>query len=490
MPDFVKAHPDTQSSASSNDERGFVSASLDDERILEISEAIAQQDYDTTTSILTDLSPPDTADLITKLKDENRATLLDDFFELIEPQTFRHLDPELRKNIASEIGAEKIAYTITRLESDDALDFIQNLDDTFQQDIMRKLSASMRITLEQGLNFPEDSAGRLMQREIVAVPQFWTVGKTIDYLRETADELPSDFFDVFVITPTYHIVGQVPLNNLVRSGRNTKLEELSLKDVKTIPASMDQEDVALLFRHDSLLSCAVVDDSARLIGTITIDDIIDVIDEEAQEDIMKMAGVGQGDLYRAVLSTTGTRFRWLFVNLITAVLASIVISLFEATIQQVVALAVLMPIVASMGGNAGTQTLTVAVRAIAMRELSSANAWRIISREFLIASINGVLFAIISAVIAALWFNNWILGGVIGAAMVTNLLVAGFFGAVIPIALNKMGSDPAVASTVFLTTLTDIVGFSSFWRWHPYSFYKLSERVNVCFKTGKTEYHL
>ena len=444
------------------DETVLPTASLDDDTILEISQAININDFDLIASFLTESSASDTADLIAKLRTGDRESLLNDFFEIIDPNSFTYLNPELRKVVLMQIGAQRVAYTITRLESDDALDLVIDLEDEFQQEVIRKLSASMRVTIEEGLNFPEDSAGRLMQREVVAVPQFWTVGKTIDYLREASNDLPSDFFDVFVITPAYHIVGQVPVNQLIRAKRNEKLEELSLKDVKTIPASMDQEEVAMLFRHDSLVSAAVVDEAGRLIGTITIDDIIDVIDEEAQEDILKMAGVEQGDLYRAILSSTGTRFRWLFVNLLTAILASIVISFFDATIEQIVALAVLMPIVASMGGNAGTQTLTVAVRALAMRELSAANTWRIIWKESIIGSINGVLFAAIAGVITALWFGNMMLGTVIGLSMIVNLLVAGFFGACIPIIIDKMGSDPAVSSTVFLTTLTDIVGFFVF----------------------------
>jgi magnesium transporter len=301
-----------------------------------------------------------------------------------------------------------------------------------------------------------------MQREFVAVPNFWTVGKTVDYLREAAEELPSEFFDVFVIDPAYHITGQIPLNQLIRAKRSTRLTDIMEDDLITIPATMDQEDVAYQFRHDELVSAPVVDENGRLIGTITIDDVVSVIDEEAQEDILKMAGVEHGDLYRAVLSTTGTRFRWLFINLITAILASIVISFFDATIEQLVALAVLMPIVASMGGNAGTQTLTVAVRALAMKEISGANTLRIIWKESLVGSLNGILFALITGTITALWFTNPMLGIVIGLAMIVNMLVAGLFGAAIPIALSSRGADPAVSSTVFLTTLTDIVGFFVF----------------------------
>jgi magnesium transporter len=225
---------------------------------------------------------------------------------------------------------------------------------------------------------------------------------------------------------------------------------------------MDQEDVAHLFRRENIVSAPVIDEEGRLIGAITIDDVIDVIDNEAQEDIMKMAGVEQGDFYRAIFSTTGTRFRWLFINLLTAILASVVISFFDTTIEQIVALAVLMPIVASMGGNAGTQALTVAVRALATRELSDTNTWRMIWKETLVGSLNGLAFAVITGAVAALWFSNLILGGVIASAMVINLFVAGFFGACIPIYLDKAGKDPAVASTVFLTTITDVVGFFAF----------------------------
>ncbi len=301
-----------------------------------------------------------------------------------------------------------------------------------------------------------------MQREVVSVPQFWTVGKTIDYLRDENEDLPEEFFDIFIINPNYHVTGQLPLNRLIRAKLDTKIDTLSLDEIQTISATMDQESVAHLFRRDNLTSAPVVDEDGRLIGTITIDDVVDVIDEEAEEDILKMAGVDQGDLYRATMSTTSTRFRWLFINLLTAILASFVISLFDATIEQIVALAVLMPIVASMGGNAGTQALTVAVRAIATRELSEANTWRIIWKETLVGSLNGLLFAVITATLTTLWFGSPMLGAVIAAAMIINMVIAGFFGAAIPIWLNSRGSDPAVASTVFLTTLTDVIGFFAF----------------------------
>ena len=271
-----------------------------------------------------------------------------------------------------------------------------------------------------------------------------------------------DFFDVIVITPTYHVAGEIPLNRLIRSPRKEKLQNLTLDELHIIPADMDQEDVARLFKRESLGSAPVVDDNERLIGVITIDDVINVIHEEAEEDILKLGGVDQSDLYRAILSTTRSRFSWLFVNLITAILASIVISFFDATIEQIVALAVLMPIVASMGGNAGTQALTVAVRALATKELSSTNAARVVWKETLVGALNGMAFAIIIAVTTALWFQSTGLGVVIGLAMIINLIAAGVFGASIPIILSKMGADPALASTVFLTTATDVIGFFVF----------------------------
>lgn len=435
---------------------------LTDESIRDIVEAVEQQDSDTVTTALEELSPADTAELISKVDYDQREELLTMYGENMSPESFLEMDTELQRSTLSSMPAHQVASIISELESDDALELIMSLDEEFQQKIIRKLSAKLRVVLEEGLSFPEDSAGRLMQREVVAVPELWTAGKTIDYLRAASNDLPDEFFDIFVIDPAYHIVGKIPLGQLVRAKRTAKISDLFLSEITQIPATMDQEDVAHLFRRDNIVSAPVVDDEGRLIGAITIDDIVDVIDTEAHEDIMKMAGVEHGDFYRATLATTGTRFRWLFVNLITAILASTVISMFDTTINEIVALAILMPIVASMGGNAGTQALTVAVRALSTRELSETNTWRMIWKETLVGSLNGLAFAVITGIIASLWFANDMLGFVIAAAMVINLFVAGFFGATIPIYLDKAGKDPAVASTVFLTTVTDIVGFFAF----------------------------
>ncbi|MBX2834920.1 MAG: magnesium transporter [Micavibrio sp.] len=435
---------------------------LSDEEIREISDAVHAQDSDTVHAVLDELNPADTAELISKVTPNDRDELIAMYGDALSAEVFTELDPELAKSCLSTMPAKQVADIISNLESDDALDLIIALDDDQQKDIIRKLSAKTRIALEEGLSFPEESAGRLMQREIVAVPFFWTAGKTIDYIRSATGDLPEDFFDIFVIDPAYHVKGHVPLNKLVRASRGEKLESILAEYTQSIPAIMDQEEVAHLFRRDNILSAPVVDENGRLLGVITIDDIVDVIDEEASEDLLRMAGVDQSDLYRAIWSTTGTRFRWLFVNLLTALFASGIISLFDTTIEEIVALAILMPIVASMGGNAGTQALTVAVRAIATKELSGSNTWRIIWKETLVGTLNGAAFAVITGIVAALWFTNFQLGIVIAISMVVNLFVAGFFGAGIPIILNHYGSDPAISSTVFLTMVTDVVGFFAF----------------------------
>lgn len=435
---------------------------LRDSDIQDIEDAIRDNHDEGIIEVMGDLSPADAAELLTKLSDEDCQKIIEDHSAAIDPQVYSEMDSEFRRTLLNEMGAKNVAAIIAELDSDDALDLIENLDEEYQTEIIHQLSAKTRMTIEEGLSFPEDSAGRLMQREVIAIPQFWTVGKTIDYLRAASHELPIDFYDIFVISPTYHVVGEIPLSRILCSSRTEKLSNLSLKDVHLIPATLDQEEVAQIFRRENLTSAPVVDDEERLIGVVTIDDVVDVIDEEAHEDFLKLAGLETGDMYRAVLSTSSSRFRWLFVNLLTAILASMVIAMFDATIEQIVALAVLMPIVASMGGNAGTQALTVAVRALAMRELSNANALRIIWKETIVGLINGAAFAVLIGLITFIWFGSPMLGGVIAVAMILNLIVAGVCGAGIPVLLYKMGSDPAVSSTVFLTTVTDVVGFFAF----------------------------
>jgi magnesium transporter len=438
---------------------------FNDDDIRDITDALRDGDSAQVTELMDDLSVAESAELLEKIVSDDREDLIANYLPSFDSETFVQLDDDLRRQILEKMDAKTVAGIVSDLDSDDAVDMIYNLDPIFQKEILKKLSAKNRATVEEGLTFEEDSAGRLMQREFVAIPQFWTVGKTIDYLRAMGEDLPQDFFDVFIIDPAYHVMGMIPLNRVIRSKRSIKIEELvEGQDIHIIPADMDQEDVARIFKRESLASAPVIDATNRLIGVITIDDIVDVIAEEAEEDILRLAGVGGNatDMYRDVLNTTKSRFSWLAVNLLTAIMASLVIGMFGATIEQVVALAVLMPIVASMGGNAGTQTLTIAVRALATKDLSRTNMMRMIGKETLVGLINGAAFAILAGVITFFWFGDPTLAGVIAFAMVLNLMIAGLFGIGIPVVLDSVGIDPALASSVFLTTVTDVVGFFAF----------------------------
>ncbi|MEO0393248.1 MAG: magnesium transporter [Pseudomonadota bacterium] len=435
---------------------------LDADAVGKVVELLDDGEFKEVREIISDMHDADEADLIEQIDPEHRRQLVDCLSPDIDAEVFVHLRPSVRDELVEYLPADDIARTITALDSDDAIELIEDIDEDRQQAILEKLSTQIRTQVEQGLNFPDDSAGRLIQREVVALPQFWTVGKTIDYMRSSADELPKDFYVVYVVDPLHRVEGAVHLSRLLRAKRSRKLSDIQQTDIHPIPATMDQEEVADVFRRYALVSAPVVDEGNRLLGVITVDDVVDVIDEEAEEDLLKLSGVAESDIYSATWKTLKSRFVWLAVNLLTAVLASLVIGAFADTIDQVVALAVLMPIVASMGGNAGTQTLTVAVRALAMKELSTNNAWRVMGKETLVASINGFIFAIVSGLVASLWFGDPMLGGVIAVAMIGTLAVAGLSGVLIPLALDRFGADPAVASSVFLTTVTDIAGFFSF----------------------------
>ena len=408
----------------------------------------------------------DMADLFERLSEENRSRLIAVMGPSFDAEVLSELDEAVRDKVIDEMGIDAIAQAVSELDSDDALYIIEELDAHEQQQVLDAIPDEDRALIEESLSYPEDSAGRLMQRELVTVPTFWTVGDTIDYMRGNADKddnpLPDQFYVIFVVDPMHRPVGMVSLDKVLRTRRPVLMTEVMEPDMKTIPVVTDQEDVAFVFRQRDLVSAPVVDAGGRLIGVITIDDIVDVIDEEHEEDIMRLGGVREDDLYSAVLDTTRARFSWLFVNLLTAIAASIVIGLFDATLDQIVALAILMPIVASMGGNAGTQSLTVAVRALAMKELTATNASRLVGKELLVGLVNGLMFAVLAGVVAWGWFGNPLLGGVIAVAMVVNMLVAGLAGTLIPLILDRNGVDPAIASSVFLTTITDVVGFFVF----------------------------
>ncbi|RDD62454.1 magnesium transporter [Ferruginivarius sediminum] len=434
---------------------------LSNEQIEQAEEALEQGDIARLEEIAASLHAADLADLIESLAPDERVVLLDTLGGAMEPEVLSYLVPAVRQEVIEHIGPKGLATVLSALESDDAVEIFEDLDEDFQRRILTQLPEGYRLVLEEGIAFPEESAGRLMQREVVAIPAAWTVGETIDFMR-SAHDLPNDFYDLFVVDPKHKPQGYIPLSRVLRARRPERVSEIMESDLKTISYSTDQEEVAYLFRQYGLVSAPVVDDAGRVIGMITVDDIVHVIDEEAEDDLMKLAGVGESDLYGRVLETTKSRGTWLVVNLGTAVLASIVIGLFEATLAEVVALAVLMPIVASMGGNAGTQTLTVAVRALAMKDLSTANAMRFIVKELTVGCFNGMIFAVLTGIVAWLWFGRPDIGVIIGLAMIINMIVAGLAGTLVPLTLDRLNIDPAVASGVFLTTITDVVGFFAF----------------------------
>lgn len=404
----------------------------------------------------------DIADLLERLPSDVRFRVVDFSRRTLPPEVLPELDDAVRDEVLDILDPRQVAAAVSDLSTDDAVEILEDLDHATRQEILTEVEPEDRLLIEESLSYPDDSAGRLMQRESVAVAQSWTVGEVIDHMRESSD-LPDDFYDIFVIdSGSRALVGSLPLNKLLRTRRAVRIAAIMDRDITIIPATMDQEDVAILFRDRDLVSAPVVDRDNRLVGMITVDDVVDVIDEEAEEDLLKLSGVSETDFYQDMIQTTRRRFSWLGINLVTAIAASIVILIFARTIEQVVALAVLMPIVASMGGIAGTQTLTVAVRAIAMRDFGPGKASRFILKELSVGLANGVLFAAIMGLIAGVWFANPALGIVIAVAMVLNLLVAGLSGAMVPFLLDRRGVDPAIASPVILTTVTDVVGFLTF----------------------------
>ncbi len=434
---------------------------LSPEFVAQVGKALEAGDAAAVLALVEPLHEADIADLIGLISPEERPKLIAALGPVFNPEVLSELDETVRAEVLETAKPAELAAAVSQLDTDDAVDILEDLDEDKRQEVLDVLSAEERTAVEEGLSYPEESAGRLMRRGLVAVPQFWTVGQTIDHLRES-DDLPDDFHEIFVVDPRYHPVGAIPLNRIMRAKRPVAVAEIMEMEPDLIPATMDQEEVAHIFKQYNLLSAPVVDGSGRLVGVITVDDVVDVIQEEAEEDILRLAGVSDVGLNESVRDVSKTRLLWLSVNLCTAVLASWVISLFDVTIEKLVALAVLMPIVASMGGNAGHQTMTVAVRALATRELMPANALRVVKREVLVGLINGLLLALIIGVVAGVWFSSPLLGFVLGWALVINFFVAGLCGVLIPISLQRLGVDPAVASSVFLTTVTDVVGFFSF----------------------------
>ncbi len=403
----------------------------------------------------------DIADVIQNLDPVLRLSLINIIGNKFNPEILTYLNDSLREEIVDILDIKQLANNAKELDIDDAVDLVEDLEKEDQNTFLENLEEKERTLIEEGLTYPEDSAGRLMQRQFVALDQFWNVGQAIDFLRNNKKNLPEDFYDIYLINPNKQVFGVVPLGRLMGSKRDVSLNKIINKELRLIEVNMDQEEVAYLFSKYGLVSAPVIDNN-KIIGSITVDDVVEVIEEEREEDILKLGGVGHTDIYNSVIDTTKSRLSWLIVNLMTAIVASIVIGLFEAAIEKVVALAILMPIVASMGANAGTQTLTVAVRALAVKELTPSNALKIITKETFIGGINGIIFAIIISLLSIYWFQDFMLGLIIGSAMVLNLIIAGFAGTIIPLALDKMKIDPALASAVILSTITDVFGFLSF----------------------------
>jgi magnesium transporter len=408
-----------------------------------------------------DLHEADMGALIEALEPEQRPRLVSllgidfDFTALTE------VDDAVRDEILDELPPQAVAKGVSELESDDAVAILEDLPKEEQAEILEQLPQPGRAALARSLDYPEESAGRRMQTEFIAVPPSWNVGQAIDYMRET-QELPDRFFELYVTDEGRHFVGAVPLDRLLRSKRPVPVSDLMERERHRIRADEDQEEVARMFQRYDLVAAPVVDADDRLVGIITFDDVADVIEEEAEEDIKALGGVRDEELSDSVWKIARGRFNWLLINLATAFLASSVLGLFEGQLQKMVALAVLAPIVASQGGNATTQTMTVAVRALATRDLSDANAWRVITRELMVGFLNGIAFAVITGVAAYVWFRVPGLGLVIGLAMICNLVAAALGGILIPLVLNRLRFDPAVASSPFVTTVTDVVGFFSF----------------------------
>ncbi|AFO91869.1 magnesium transporter [Phaeobacter inhibens] len=434
---------------------------LDRKRVTQILEAVEAADQAQLTALMEPLHAADIADLLEQISAFDRGQLIRLYDREFDGEILSELDESIREEVISLLAPQVLAEAVRDLESDDVVDLLEDLEEPQQEAILNTLEDADRVAVEQSLSYPENSAGRLMQREVVMAPDHWTVGQAIDFMRES-DHLPDQFYHVVLVDPRLHPVGNVTLGRIMSSKREVPLSTIVEETFQIIPADQDEEDVAYAFNQYHLISAPVVDDEGRLVGVITMDDAMVVLDEEHEEDILRLAGVGEGSLADRVMATTKQRFPWLAVNLATAILASLVIAQFEATIAEFVALAVLMPIVASMGGNAGTQSLTVAVRALATRDLTGSNVWRVIRREVLVGLVNGLAFALIMAVVGILWFGSPMLGAVIAVAMVINLVVAGLAGTAVPIILEKIGVDPALASGAFVTTVTDIVGFFAF----------------------------
>ena len=446
---------------SSNKPKNSERVVLDNDLIKSTISFTNNKDLTSLKETLKNVHPGDLADLLTFLDVSQRIFLLNSLTKDLYSSVLAEIDDAIFDETFQDLEKEEVIEAISDMETNDAISLIESLEPNDQRDILNQVSSEDRQILQESLDYPEDTAGRRMQKEYVALPSFWTVGQTIDYLREELD-LPKDFLEIFVVNPLNEPIGTIPVSRVLRTARSRSLEGITLKDPILIPATMDQEEVAYQFEKYSLVSAGVIDNAGKLIGRITADDIVWVLQEEAEEDILRLGGLSEAESNQSILASTRKRFVLLFLNLLTAILASIVISLFDASIEKMVALAILMPIVASMGGNAGTQTLTLTIRSLATKELLSSNRKKSFNKEISVSALNGIIFAFITAISAYIWFNDLSLSVIVGLAIIVNIFSAGVFGFLIPYSLNWLKIDPAIASSVFVTTVTDVIGFLSF----------------------------
>ena len=434
---------------------------LKPEFVRRVREALEADEADTVYNLVEPLHPADIADLFELLKADERLVLVRAITDLMGPEVIAELNDHVRELLVESLPAETVAEIAEQLDTDDAVAMIEDLDEADQQAVLAEMEPEDRAAIESALSYPGETAGRLMSRDFIAVPEHLTVGDLIDYLRENPT-LGTEFWEVFIVDLHHHPVGTCQLSWILRTPREIPLADVMKRDQTIIPVAMDQEEVALRFQKYALISAAVIDESGRLVGQITVDDIVHIIQEEAGEDVLLLSGAGEGDINEPIALTVRTRLTWLVVNLGTAIVASSVVGLFQGAIAKFALLAVLMPIVSGMGGNAGTQTLAVVVRALATNQITSSNTWRMIGREFTIASANGMSLGVLIGLGVGLMFGNPLLGAVIAAAMLINNLVAGSAGILVPLTLERLRIDPAVSSAVFVTMATDVMGFFTF----------------------------
>ena len=431
------------------------------EFVEKVLDAVEAGDDETARRLVAPLHPADVADLIELAARDEREGLVKALAGIVSPDVLAEMNDFVREDLLDELEPQQVADIAGQLETDDAVALIEDLDHAEQQAVLQRMEPDDRAAVEEALGYPEESAGRLMQRDLCAVPEHWKVGQVIDYLRSTAD-LPTDFWEVFVVSTDHHPVGTCKLSTILRTPRTTPVSDVMQREQTLIPVDMDQEDVALRFQKYALVSAAVTDESGRLVGMITVDDIVHIIQEEAGEDVLRLSQAGDGDINEPLPLTIRSRMWWLFINLGTEILSVVVIGVYQDLIAKLVVLAMLMPVITGMGGNAATQTMAVTVRALATGQLTSSNTWRMIFREWWIASANGWGLGLLMLVGLQLWYHDWGLSLVTLLAMVLNSLNAGLSGVLIPLGLNKLKIDPAVVSTIFVTTMTDTLGFFFF----------------------------